>query len=308
MARPATLTKGVCRIFVMASWILSLVVSFAAASASTGTGIPAATIRQQIQQTYNFQPHLLQESAFDAKSALLDQFWKEAKSHREDYLPVLREELANFKNPPFFLYDGSALLLDMSDISADRRIALAAMAHCDLLDIQPGAYFAQVHRMATLGEDTTAAAFHVLEDPKFQVTIPQHALTLGQNYVLVYMLLPTDQRYWEQPAIHRLAEEQDQTAQRSLLLLLWYAQTVDADQALASFAQDPTRPAALRSYVQQLLENKDKHGAKERTMGMFSSEGDLRKKRRDRLKSVSDEALIDLDVYTDLLIAKRKGK
>jgi hypothetical protein len=33
----------------------------------------------------------------------------------------------------------------------------------------------------------------------------------------------------------------------------------------------------------------------------------LRKKRRERLKAVSDEALIDLDTYTELLMAKRKG-
>jgi len=32
----------------------------------------------------------------------------------------------------------------------------------------------------------------------------------------------------------------------------------------------------------------------------------LRKKRRERLKAVSDEALIDLDTYTGLLMAKRK--
>lgn len=269
--------------------------------------IPAPTIHQQIQQTYNFQPHLLKQSDLDAKSAILDQFWKQAKSHREDYLPALREELADFKNPPFFLYDGSALLLEMSDTSADRKIALAAIAHCDLRDVDHRAYFFQVHRLASMGEDTTAAAFHVLEDPKFQVTIPQHVLILGQNYALVYMLLPGEQRYWEPPAIHRLAQEQDETAQRSLILLLWYAQTAAADQAIAAFAQDATKPAGSRSYVQELLENKNKHGAKERTMGLFSSEESLRQKRRERLKSVSDEALIDLDVYTELLIAKRKG-
>jgi hypothetical protein len=291
----------------MAYGILGLVAFLAAASAVTGTAIPAATIHQQIQQTYNFQPHLLQESALDAKSALLDQFWKQAKSHREDYVPALREELADFRNPPFFLYDGSVLLLAMSDTSADRKIALAGMAHCDLLDVDPRAYFSQVHRMATLGEDTTAAAFHVLEDPKFQVTIPQHALTLGQNYVLVYLLLPSDQRYWEQPAIHRLEQEPDETAQRSLILLLWYAQTAAADQAIAAFAENSTKPPASHKYVQELLQNKNKRGAKGRTMALFSSEEALRKKRRDRLKSVSDEALIDLDVYTELLIAKRKG-
>jgi len=45
--------------------------------------------------------------------------------------------------------------------------------------------------MATLNEDTTAAAFQILEQPDFKVFIPQHLLMLGQNYILIYMLLPT---------------------------------------------------------------------------------------------------------------------
>jgi hypothetical protein len=249
---------------------------------------------------------LLQGPAIDEKSNVLDQFWAQAKSHRADYVPALRQELSDFSNPPFFLYDGSVLLLTMSDTPADRKIALAAMAHCDLRDVQPNDYFHQVHRMAALGEDTTAAAFHVLDDPKYQVVVPQHALTLGQNYVLVYLLLPTEQSYWEQPAIERLAREPDETAQRSLLLLLWYAQTTPADHAIAGFAQDAAMPAASRTYAGELLQGKTGHRALKKTATLFTSEETLRKKRRDRLKAVSDEALIDLDTYTELLMAKRK--
>jgi hypothetical protein len=139
------------------------------------------SIHQQIQQTYNFQPHLLNNQEITKKSAALDQFWTRAKTQKSEYVPPLREELANFKNPPFFLYDGSMLLLSLSDTAVDRKIALAAMARCDLRDVQPKNYFLQVHRMATLYEDTTAAALHILEQPKFQVFIPQHVLTLGQD-------------------------------------------------------------------------------------------------------------------------------
>jgi hypothetical protein len=293
----------------MAFRILSVLGSIllAAGSAGNAGSIPAAAIHQQIQQTYNFQPHLLQKQEIDAKSQVLDQFWKQAKSNRADYVPALRQELADFSNPPFFLYDGSVLLLSLADTPADRKVALAAMAHCDLLDVQHDDYFHQVHRMAVMGEDTTAAAFHVLDDPHYQVVVPQHALILGQNYVLVYLLLATDQRYWEQPAIDRLARELDETAQRSLLLLLWYAQTEAADQAIAAFARDATRPAASRSYADELMRGKSAHRKLSRAAALFSSEETLRKKRRERLKAVSDEALIDLDTYTELLMAKRKG-
>lgn len=278
--------------------ICSLFAGLAAAQSST--------IHAQIQQTYNFQPHLLNDQEITQKSAVLDQFWTTAKAQSSLYVPAIRQELGDFKNPPFFLYDGSMLLLSLSNTPSDRKIALAAMARCDLRDVQPNDYFRQVHNMATLNEETSAAALHVLEDPDFKVVVPQHALTLGQNYVLIYLLLPTNQDFWLQPAMDRLKGEQDQTAQKSLLLLLWYAQTDSADQAIADFARDTTRPAASRTFAQELMHRKDKVGPKERTRAFGSTEASLRQKRRERLRAVSDEALIDLDEYTILLMTKRK--
>src|SRR5579864_4681448 len=142
------------------------------------------SIHEQIRQVYNFQPHLLSKQEINQKSAVLDQFWAQAKAERLRYVPALEQELGDFGNPPFFLYDGSALLLSLSDTSSDRKIALAAMARCDLRDVQSLDYFRQVQRMATLNEDTTAAAFHVLEQPGFKVFVVQHSLMLGQDYVL----------------------------------------------------------------------------------------------------------------------------
>jgi hypothetical protein len=227
-----------------------------------------------------------------------------AASQSSIYFPALRKELADFQNPTFFLYDGSSLLLSLTDTSADRKIALAAIAHSDLRDVQPKDYFLQVHRTATLNEDTTAAAFHILEQPDFKVFIPQHALTLGQNYCIVYILLPTNQEYWLQPAIDHLHSENNETAQKSLILLLWYAQTDGAD--IAAFAADPTKVAGARDYAKDIMQAKNHLGTKQKTEALDVTEASLRQKRRERMKAISDEALIDLDDYTMMLVAKRK--
>ena len=100
--------------------------------------------------------------------------------------------------------------------------------------------------MAAQGENTSAAALNILAQPKFQVFIPQHSLRLGQDYCLIYMLLPTDQDFWLRPAIERLRAEQDVTAQKSLLLLLWYAQTSDSDKAIEEFSIDAGKPQASK--------------------------------------------------------------
>ena len=272
---------------------------------NSGAG-QSAPIHQQILQTYNFQPHLLSTQEITAKSGVLDEFWNKAKAQPSLYIPGLRKELGDFKNPPFFLFDGSALLLSLSDTPVDRKIALAAMARCNLRDVQAKDYFMQVHRMAELNEDTTSAAFHILEQPKFTVFIPQHVLTLGQDYVLIYMLLPTDQDYWLQPAIDRLKTEADQTAQKSLLLLLWYAQTDAADHAISAFAEDAARPSASRTYAHELLHRKNRIGSEQKARAADATEASLRQKRRERMKAVSDEALYDLDDFTVMLMAKRK--
>jgi hypothetical protein len=270
------------------------------------TSAQSSSIHEEIQRTYNFQPHTLNDSELTQKSRVLDLFWARAKAQPSVYIPALRQELADFQNPPFFLYDGSMLLLSLSNTPSDRKVGLAAIARSDLRDVQPQEYFLQVHRMATLNEDTAAAAFHILEQPGFKVFIPQHVLTLGQNYALAYMLLPTNQDYWLQPVIARLRTERDETAQKSLILLLWYAQTNAADTEIAAFAADTTKPPAARDYAKQTMQSKNTLGRLQQAEALASTEASLRQKRQERMKVVSDEALIDLDAYTMMLAAKRK--
>lgn len=266
----------------------------------------AGDVHNEIQNVYNFQPHTLTKSQIMEKSAFLDQFWTKAKSQPEVYVPGLRRELADFSNPRFFLFDGSQLLMSLSKEPADRKIVLAAVAHSDLRDLQWKDYFLLVQRMAAQGEDTTAAAFHILTEPKFQVFIPLHSLTLAQDYCLIYMLLPTEQDFWVQPAIERLRGEKDVTAQKSLLLLLWYAQTPDSDKAIEDFSKGAGKPPASLAYANGLIQRKDSVAMKARGKASLESEESLRKARRERLKAVSDEALYDLDEYTVKIIAKRK--
>lgn len=275
---------------------------------ATAPFVPAqqTSIHAEIQQVYGYQPHLLNQQQTAQKSRALDRFWVQAEEEPELYAAALRQELGDFTNPSFFLYDGSMLLLSLSDTPADRKTALAAIARCDLRDLKATDYFLQVHRLAALNEDTTTAAFHVLEQPDFKVVFGEHVLTLDQDHALVYLLLPTDQSYWLEPAIARLRMERDQIAQKSLLRLLWYAQTDTADRAVRDFAADSGKPPALRSYAQGLIGRKGNLGPGERAEAAGTTEESLRQKRRERLTEVSGEALRDLDLYTRMILSKRQ--
>jgi hypothetical protein len=268
----------------------------------------AAAVRKYLRDVYNFRPHLLGQRQIDQESKTLDELWSRAKAQPELYIRVLREELANYKESPFFLYDGSMLLMTLSDTEYDRKLAIWAIAQCDLRDVQPHEYLRQVHRLAVRGEDVTAAAFNILGTPNFRAFVPQHAMMLAQDYALVTMLLPMDADRWTGEAIKQLDAETIQTSQKSLLLALWYAQTDAADQAVQAFAANATRPAATRAFARELIARSQAVTRLPASEIPADSEAALREKRREVMKSVSDEALHELDRLTLLLMARRKAR
>jgi len=266
----------------------------------------AAAVRRQVLDTYNFRPANLNAQQQTEKSKALDEFWDRAKARPDAYLPVVRTMLQEPSSPSFFFYDGSMLLLELSSTAEDRAMAAAAIAKCDLRDVDPTQYFRAVHRLAALGTDVTPAALHLLDDANFKVFVPQHALTLSQDYAFAYLVLPLDESRWVPTLAKRLGTEADPTAQKTLLMTLWYAQTKDADDALSAFEQAKDKPVASQAYARELLLRNAavQPGASE--FANLPSEADLRASRRTRMKSVSDEALFDLDDLTKQIIARRK--
>jgi hypothetical protein len=216
---------------------------------------------------------------------------------------LLRVELRDATNPAFFMSDGSALLLSLSHTAADEALAVEALSQADLADVDPGAYFYAVHALSIDGADTTKAALHVLDDPKFAVIVPQHAMTLDQQSVLMYLLLPVKQELWMDAAQRRFAVEKDESAEKSLLGLFFYTRTREGDLALDAAANDGTKSEAIRQDAMHYQQDiKDAMKAKYDIKG---SEASIREARRKRLAAVSDEAIDDIQEMTGRLIQLR---
>jgi hypothetical protein len=288
------------------SWLVLIWVWFGPALAQEAS----KANREEILAVYSFSPHSLTKEQQSQKSKILDAFWEKAKAERKAYLPLLQEQLKEKDVPAFFLYDGSMLLLELSDTPENRRIALQAVARCDLQDVDQTTYLRQVHRLAVFGEDTTDAAFHILDDPKFQASVPAHAFTLGQDFSLIIMLFPTDSTNWLQRAVKRLAVEPDPEAQKSLLYLLWYAQTSESDGAIAAFTKAADKPAPSRDFARQLAARNERKsngtGSSKASKGK-QEEASIRKARVKTMSRISDEALMEFDKETLKLIAIRRG-
>jgi hypothetical protein len=277
---------------------------------TTGTAMGQAIQTQaemhaRVAALYNFSPHTLDDAGRAAKSAEMDKFWGAVKADPAHMLPLLRTELLTTSNPRFFMEDGSELLTSLSKDPGDMQIAADAHALTDLADVQPAAYFYWVHQASMQGIDTTRAALHILDDPKFAVPVPRHAMMLNQAMSLVYLLIPVDSAKWMDAARARFKAEKSEPAQLALLELFFYAQTKDGDAALETTAHDPgvsenIRKAALQH--QQDVKNvlASKHAVK-------GTEASIREARKKRLAAVSDEAIDDVqDMTAELMIVRSR--
>jgi|HubBroStandDraft_6_1064221.scaffolds.fasta_scaffold333555_2 hypothetical protein len=251
------------------------------------------SFHERVLATYNFSPHSLSKEEISAKSKLLDAFWAEVKANQAIDLPALREELARPDAPAFFEFDGAKLLLSLSKSRADEIIALSAISHADLADLQSTDYFLTVHAMSVDGLNTTTVALKILENDKFQAYIPQHALTLDQEMCLAYLLLPTEERFYLTTIEQRLFQEKSVVAQKSLLSVLGDTATKQGDAAIARFAADASQPEQARAYARTIMGATNKMTDLPLVGISTKSYESLKAEQRQLFARVSDEALSD---------------
>ncbi|MDF2446644.1 MAG: hypothetical protein K0S46_1880 [Moraxellaceae bacterium] len=291
--------------FLLAGLLSLLNASQAQAQAQSAAG---AEFHTRVTTLYSFQPHKLDKEQIIAKSAELDTFWEHAKANAPEVLPLLRDELANPDNPSFFAYDGAKLLLSLSEDKADRELALRALPRVDLKDVNNSDYLVTMHWFARNGFDTREAALRILDFPEFKAFIPQHSLTLGQNYALIYMLFPLQDIPFEQDLITRLETERDARSQMSLLLALWYTATPAGHAALKGFSEKAGLDAEVAKFARRLLERRPAA-----SLSLTAVKALREERARVMQRPISDEALMEFDSLTTKLLAKQgralsKGK
>ncbi len=256
--------------------------------------------KNYVSKTYDFSPHTLSQAEIDKKSKVLDLFWSDAKNNKDEILPILRKELEENYHKPFFYYNGASLLLSLSEATADKELFLRSIVKADLNDLQHKDYLYRVQKLAVEGYDTSEAAFHILKYPSFKIFIPQHTLTLGQEYSLLYMLFPTNESFYLEKLISRLQTETDEVAVKSLLLCLWYTVTEKGNLAIESFIKRNQANPGLIQHAQSLL-------ARNKTIPRsdnIESYKVIKEQRNIALSSISDEALYELNDYTKDMIGK----
>ncbi len=281
------------------------------------SGQTVASAKADILSTYDFEPSSMSYDDQARRAPSLSALWDRSRKSAEIYAAALREELSAPNNREQLYCDGGMLLLDMSKTPEDLALGTASLRKCSLAEIQHTPYFYTLHRLASRGVDTFGLQERILEKPNYSVFIVEHALTLGQDYAFLYPLLVQDETIYVPKLLSRLATEEDPVAQKSLVLALWYAATPESEDALRKLVSDPRTSSLAAGHARTLLDSlnqvrvwkRNEADLKELLSSVDASSSmkvsELRAKRRERMRSVSDEALYDLDAYTALIYRAR---
>jgi hypothetical protein len=245
-------------------------------------GIASAQIdalRAEIRDAYLKQPSLDLIRARD--------FFIEVKSRPNvaQYVEALRAELEVRSNPSRMRADACSRLLYLSDTRENRELAAKVLARSSLREVGITPYYALARKLSDQNVDTSLAAFQLLEQPDVRMNWIS-PFAFDQAELVASLLLPIDEKYWVDAAIERLPSTEDETAQKTLLHLLWYGQSDFADSQLAAFAKDKKKSAASRTLAGELLAREPSLSALDRTEVLAATEAELRARRETRQRGL----------------------
>lgn len=272
-----------------------------------------------IHKTYDFDPTSMTFDEQAKRAPSISALWGRYAKNPEKYAEALRIELRALGNRELLYCDGGMLLLNKSKDKEDQALGLTFIKKCSLAEIQQTPYFYTTHSLAMRGVDIFDLQVRILSKPKYSVFIVQHSLSLGQDYAFLYPFLVQNETLYVPKLLKRLSDEKDEIAQKSLVRALWYAATLEAEVAIRKFASEGSPASPAMEDARKLVESLDtaRRWKDDNTTlksiyssieaNLMTSELELRAKRRTRMRSISDEALYDLDAYTILIYRSRRG-
>ena len=268
---------------------------------------------KDIVATYAFDPKVMTFDEQAKRAPKLSELWERFHKSPDSYRNAMRTLLGRDGGTEMLYCDGGMLFLQESTLSSDKVLGLNSIAKCSLVEIQQTPYFYTMHREALAGTDTLDLQFRMLTKPEYQVFSPLHALSLGQDYSFVYPLLVQEESRYVHRIVERTKIEKDSTAQNTLLLALYYAATLESEEILRSIAGKKDVPPDVQKQAKEMIERigemrtidptKVRDWMKQNMVDVSPSatESDLRAARRQRMRTISDEALMELDMYTLLI-------
>ena len=254
------------------------------------------SVTNEIDNIYSFKPSKLTDKERELKMPALDGFWEKVKSDTLKNLPMLRKELQANGHNPFFYYDGSGLLLSLTNNKADKELAIEAISKCDLDDISQKMFVMTLNGLANEGFDVTKPAIKILYEENYSFYIPQHAMKFNQGYCLTYMLVPQKNDNYVD-TLTTIFKSLKTSAQKAIVTTLWFSYTCTGDAFLKSVIENSTYDKEVKEYAKKIMGYTKLSKEQEEYLKLIGKD-ELVNLRAEALKSFSDESIESLDMTT----------
>jgi hypothetical protein len=247
----------------------------------------------EVNAVYNFVPHKMSGAEQNALFPKLDKFFELVTKNKDKYLESLRNELKRTDNNSYFYFDGGVLLMECSNSEPDLQLIADVLTRVDLRDVPHDIYLGQLLKLSIKGANVIDAALHILDEPTFQVYIPQHALTLCYGEALKFILPRYKSELYIKQLISKFGMVSSYKNKMTCLDLFIYANCCEADQFLVSIKSDTNQPQQIRDEVDKTIKLTTVSGSQNDKE--YSSFFD---KRKEALNRISDEAIDELNNFT----------
>lgn len=146
--------------------------------------------------TYNFHPAKLSSAERNTKSREMDSFWTAVKEAGPRGIPCLKQMLDDTQNDPYFVFDGSSLLLSLAQDHDSFLLVQRVLPKTSLDDVDIASYVRLVLHLSIKGADIGPLAHKYLIYPNVDTYLPEHgAMKLDRlaGATLLYGSMPPDE-------------------------------------------------------------------------------------------------------------------
>jgi hypothetical protein len=217
----------------------------------------------RVRRTYNFNEAKLSVQQKLAKEKVLNRFWSDVRARKAQWLPCLRQAVADPKSNSFFRYDGSNLLVLLDPSAASKKLQIEIYTPIDFDVVGHQRWLETLAWRGSEGFDISAAATRWLSDSKAGYTIPEHGdFGVGSAAGSIFLFGSMNEAQ-ATPVLLKLLQRKDHPYRDELAFLLASQATPEALKALRSLDTKglheavATRVEAVRS-GQARLKPRDK--------------------------------------------------
>lgn len=220
---------------------LFLVITLFSISTSSGQ-----EFKSLIDKTYNFNPAKINDEERAKITSELDSIWNLVQSDTSKYLVELRHELNDTNHQSFFYFDGSSLLLSLSQSTPDLEIISRALLRCELGGVTHFEYLRMALALSYYKINVLGIAKKILEMEEFKPYIEQHDMYWDKDICLVWLLYELDDKMYINDIIP-IFDKVNNDSKMAILSYLFYSCTCEGD----TFIKECSKNKSIDNRIQE---------------------------------------------------------